>query len=313
MLMKGATTQEGCAISLMSHASENLCSATPEAALPAIDSSALVAGDPTQSFLRWAGGKRWLLQHLPKILGTFKIGVYHEPFLGGGAVFFGSAIAGRVCLSDINAELIETYIEVRDNHALVADYLASHVSTPEHYYSVRSSSPADPAERAARFIYLNQTSYNGIYRVNRNGQYNVPFGGRTNIPSPELIASASRKLQGATIVASDFESAVESIGEGDFIFLDPPYTVAHNNNGFVKYNQRLFSFEDQVRLSKAIDGLRARGAVYLLTNAAHASIAALFNKGDQTLVLTRGNSVGGRHAQRGSATEYIFTNLPAYE
>lgn len=294
----------------MSASSQNCCSEVAEVASAVADSSVSVAVDPAQSFLRWAGGKRWLLQHLPMILGSFKIGGYHEPFLGGGAVFFGSSISGSAYLSDLNAELIETYIQVRDNPKLVADYLAPHVSTPEHYYAVRSSRPDDPAERAARFIYLNQTSYNGIYRVNLRGQYNVPFGGRANIPSRELIAAASHKLNGASLAVSDFETSVEGAREGDLVFLDPPYTVAHNNNGFVKYNQHLFSFEDQARLSKAVDGLRERGAYYLLTNAAHTSITDLFDKGDQKLELTRGNSVGGKYAQRGSATEYVFTNLP---
>lgn len=270
---------------------------------------------PTQSFLRWAGGKRWLLHHLRGILGGFEINGYHEPFLGGGAVFFGSAITGRIHLSDLNAELIETYVQVRDNHQQVANYLGTHVNTSEHYYKVRASSPEDPASRAAKFIYLNHTSYNGIYRVNLNGQYNVPFGNRAkaHIPSPEHLAAVSRKLQSATIGVSDFQESVEQVQAGDLVVLDPPYTVAHNNNGFIKYNQRLFSFEDQTRLSKLVDAVRDRGAYYLLTNAAHESIATLFEKGDRRLKLTRRNSIGGVQAKRGSAAEYLFTNVPTYE
>src|SRR6202034_875194 len=104
--------------------------------------------------------------------------------------------------------------------------------------------------------------------------------------------------------ASDFEAILENVKTGDLVFLDPPYTVAHNNNGFVKYNQKLFSFEDQVRLSEVIDRLREIGAYYLLTNAAHDSIAELFEKGDRRIELSRGSSVGGKQAKRGSATEY---------
>jgi DNA adenine methylase len=271
--------------------------------------------ESARSFLRWAGGKRWLLHHLPKILGSFKISGYHEPFLGGGAVFFGSVIKGQTYLSDLNAELIEAYIQVRDNPGEVADFLGSHVNTSEHYYAVRASSPEDPARRAAKFIYLNHTSYNGIYRVNLNGVYNVPYGGRTNaqIPSDQLLAAVSRRLRGASIGVSDFQDAVQHVRAGDLVFLDPPYTVAHNNNGFIKYNQKLFSFEDQTRLSKVVDEVRECGAYYLLTNAAHESIVALFEKGDRKLELTRGNSVGGTKAKRGSATEYVFTNVPAHE
>ena len=94
------------------------------------------------------------------------------------------------------------------------------------------------------------------------------------------------------------------------MFLDPPYTVAHNSNGFVKYNDRLFLFKDQERLSDLIDHVRDRGAYYVMTNAAHASIAELFEKGDRRVDTSRRNNVGGRSAARGRATEYLFTNLP---
>ncbi len=268
-----------------------------------------------QSFLRWAGGKRWLLHHLADIVGNFEVGRYHEPFLGGGAVFLGTRITGEAYLSDLNEELIETYMQVRDNPDLIAKYLDTHVNTSEHYYAVRASEPSDPAARAARFIYLNHTSYNGIYRVNLKGQYNVPYGNRVwgGLPNAELLTAVSRKLVGTSIAAGDFAAILENVKTGDLVFLDPPYTVAHNNNGFVKYNQRLFSFEDQVRLSKVIDSVRERGAYYILTNAAHESIATLFAKGDRRLELKRGNSVGGSKAKRGSATEYVFTNVPCDE
>jgi DNA adenine methylase len=281
----------------------------------ALWSAADVGGQlPTlkQPFLRWAGGKRWLLHRLPGILGNFKIGRYFEPFLGGGSVFFGATIGGQAYLSDLNAELIETYIQIRNSVEEVRRILEAHVNTREHYYAVRASNPPDSASRAARFIYLNQTSYNGIYRVNLQGQYNVPYGNPTKPPLSNVkhLLAVSQKLQGAVIDVSDFEAITDRVRAGDFVFLDPPYTVAHNNNGFVKYNQKLFSFEDQTRLSVVVDEVRKRGAYYLLTNAAHDSIATLFEKGDRKLEFTRGNSVGGSQAKRGSATEYVFTNVP---
>lgn len=267
---------------------------------------------PTSPFLRWAGGKRWLLHRLPELLGSFEIKNYHEPFLGGGALFLGLRVSGHAYLSDLNADLIETYTQVRDQHVQVSELLGGHENTSEHYYTVRSLSPKLAAERAANFIYLNHTSFNGIYRVNLKGQYNVPFGSRKNItwPTAELLSAVSKKLVNTTLKVSDFSSVITSVGTGDLVFLDPPYTVAHNNNGFIKYNQKLFSFEDQTRLSLVIDKIRERGAYYVLTNAAHDSIAALFEKGDRRIELTRGNSIGGRLAKRGSATEYFFTNIP---
>ena len=105
-------------------------------------------------------------------------------------------------------------------------------------------------------------------------------------------------------------SALHNVGEGDLVFLDPPYTVAHNNNGFVKYNDRLFLFADQQRLSGMIDELRIAGRTTSMTNAAHASIAELFEKGDRRVETSRKNNVGGNSAARGRATEYLFTNLP---
>lgn len=306
-----ATTSMHVAYEVANQPSQSSAEQRPQA----VTGTAPLGVDTTQSFLRWAGGKRWLLHHLPRILGNFEVRGYHEPFLGGGSVFLGTQIAGKAYLSDVNEELIETYIQVRDNPELIAKYLDAHVNTSEHYYAVRATSPEDPATRAARFIYLNHTSYNGIYRVNLSGQYNVPYGNRTwgGLPSSELLSAVSRKLSDALIAVSDFEGVLENIQQGDLVFLDPPYTVTHNNNGFIKYNQHLFSFKDQERLSRVIDGVRERGAYYILTNAAHESIAALFDKGDRRLELKRGNSVGGNKAKRGSAAEYVFTNIPYHE
>lgn len=271
---------------------------------------------PVQPFLRWAGGKRWLVGQLPQLLGSFEFNAYHEPFLGGASVFLGlpltgKPLTGKAYLSDLNSELIQTYERVRDDVEGVADALESHVNTEEHYYAVRQCSPVDLTERAARFIFLNYASFNGIYRVNLKGVYNVPFGRREHIKPPlrEQLRVVSAKLQGVELKADDFEGCLANVTTGDLVFLDPPYTVAHNHNGFVKYNQRLFSFEDQQRLSRLIDEIRSRQAYYILTNAAHSSIASLFEKGDSRIETSRKNIVGGKYAVRGYADEYLFTNL----
>jgi DNA adenine methylase len=240
------------------------------------------------------------------------IGNYHEPFAGGAAVFFGIDFGTHSFLSDLNADLIETYEAVKDSPEAVWQRLRRYRNTEEDYYAARASRPRTPANRAARFIFLNHTSFNGLYRVNLRGEYNVPFGYKRsdNRPNLDHLKAASQRLRSATLTVGDFGSALENIGEGDLVFLDPPYTVAHNSNGFVKYNDRLFLFTDQQRLSALIDQLRERGAYYVMTNAAHASIAELFEKGDQRVVTSRKNNVGGKSAARGRATEYMFTNLP---
>ncbi|GAA1001106.1 DNA adenine methylase [Nocardiopsis tropica] len=268
-------------------------------------------GECLSPFLRWAGGKRWLVPEVRNMLRNSEIGDYHEPFLGGGAMFFGLGVSGEAHLSDMNSDLIEMYRSVRDNHLSVHRYLEQYDNTADCYYEVRSNVPRGRYQRAARFIFLNHTSYNGIYRVNLNGKYNVPFGRRENpqIPSKSALAAASRRLREAHLWVEDFSSSVARISSNDLVFLDPPYTVAHNNNGFVKYNERLFSFDDQRRIRNYLDEVQRRGAYFILTNAAHDSIAELFGDIGRRMVVHRRNSIGGGGAARGRADEYLFTNL----
>jgi DNA adenine methylase len=269
------------------------------------------APDTVPSPLRWVGGKRWLVPRIQKLIGATTISAYHEPFLGGASVFLGLGSFSRAYLGDANAELIETFLAIRDHPKRVADLARGYSSDESTYYQIRASAPAGRISRAARFLYLNHTSFNGIYRVNLAGVYNVPFGhGRTpNIPTADRLREVSERLKSAALRSGDFADCIGRVGAGDLVFLDPPFTVAHNDNGFVKYNQRLFSFEDQARLSDLIDAIKERGAFYVLANAAHDSIAELFAKGDSMIETTRRNSVGGAGAARGTATEYLFTNL----
>lgn len=274
--------------------------------------AATYAPTPTASPLRWAGGKRWLIPTIVQLLGETPISAYHEPFLGGASVFLGLPQFERAYLSDVNPELIETFEVIRDQPAALAAAAAAHANDAATYYRVRDLAPTLKLERAARFLYLNHTSFNGIYRVNLNGEYNVPFGNRSspNVPGRDHLAAVAQRLTTATLRPGDFATCLENVGANDLVFLDPPYTVAHNHNGFIKYNQRLFSFEDQKRLSALIDDVKGRGAYYVLANAAHDSIKELFEKGDRRFETTRRNSIGGINAARGSATEYLFTNLP---
>jgi DNA adenine methylase len=262
--------------------------------------------------LRWAGGKRWLVPILTELIGDTDIQNYHEPFVGGAAVFFGLELNAKAYLCDLNDALVRTYQQVRDAPEDVWRFLRRYRNTEEEYYAARSANLRNEASRAARFIFLNHASFNGIYRVNLAGQYNVPFGYRSSYNPPdrlELLA-ASKRLQAAKLDVGDFEDATAEVGPGDLVFLDPPYTVAHNTNGFVKYNDRLFRFADQHRLRMTVERIAATGAYFVLTNAAHQSIADLFDGVGRRIELNRKNAVGGRKALRGSAAEYLFTNLP---
>lgn len=265
----------------------------------------------TKPFLRWAGGKTWLIKYLGMIIGDTRFNNYHEPFLGGGSIFFTISPEGKSYLSDLNKELIVTYKLVKENPFAIINSLKTYENTEDFYYRIRSHVPKNQFDQAARFIFLNQTSFNGLYRVNQRGEYNVPFGFRKKdfLEEDKLIA-ASKSLQNATISCGDFTCNNQNITEGDLVFLDPPYTVSHNNNGFIKYNQKLFSLDDQKRLSQYIDYIKSQGAYYILTNAAHQTILELFEKGDTRLELSRANLIGGDKAKRGIVSEYIFTNIP---
>lgn len=261
--------------------------------------------------LRWVGGKRWLLPTIKTLVKNREFSAYHEPFLGGASVFLGLRKFARAYLRDSNAELIATYRAIRDYHAEIAARVLLYGNDPETYYAVRAVVPEGKVERAARFLYLNHTSFNGIYRVNLDGVYNVPFGNRPSpqIPTAEHLADVAKRFDHAKLETGDFAECLKHVNKGDLVFLDPPYTVAHNHNGFIKYNQRLFSFDDQKRLSALVDEIKERGAYYILANAAHESIANLFAKGDMLIETRRRNSIGGINAVRGSAIEYLFTNL----
>ena len=267
--------------------------------------------DIAKPFLRWAGGKSWLLKHLHELLPTNGFKKYHEPFLGGASIFL--ALNPRHSfLSDLNEELIDTYETLKSHPDYIIECLKEYVNEEDYYYQIRASNFQDPVEKAARFIYLNQTSFNGLFRVNLNGKYNVPFGHRTkDFLEPNKIHLVSQRLQNATLRKGDFEMVLENLNEQDLVFLDPPYTVSHNNNGFIKYNHKLFSLDDQIRLSSMIDRIKERGAYYILTNAAHDKIEEIFQKGDTILRKSRASLIGGAKAERGQTEEFVFTNAIA--
>lgn len=162
---------------------------------------------------------------------------------------------------------------------MLATLLMRHHSnhSEEHYYKIRSHVPEDVVEQAARIIYLNRTCFNGIYRVNRDGKFNVPIGTRTNVVFPtDDFEGIARLLRTATVRVADFEKTIDQAMSGDLVFADPPYTVRHNNNGFIKYNEVLFSWEDQERLVHALAKARDRGVKIVATNASHSCLKSMY-------------------------------------
>lgn len=235
---------------------------------------------------------------------------YHEPFLGGASVFFAIKPTQEAFLSDLNKELINTYVSLQNNPERLINILKTFKNNEDFYYEIRANKSPDPYEQAARFIYLNQTSFNGIYRVNLKGEYNVPYGFRSkSFLEEDKLRRASKLLKKTKLFVGDFKNVKNNLKKDDLVFLDPPYTVSHNNNGFIKYNQKLFSLDDQKRLSSLIDFIKKKSAYYILTNADNETIEEIFEKGDRKIRLYRANLIGGSNAERGQSTEFIFTNV----
>lgn len=258
-----------------------------------------------QPFLKWAGGKRWLINHIDEIIPPFE-GRYIEPFLGSGAVFFHLSPSSAI-LSDTNKDLILTYQAIRSDWKRVKKVLEKHHRnhSKEYYYFVRSSRPRLPHTKAAQFIYLNRTCWNGLYRVNLSGTFNVPIGTKKNvILETDCFDKIAERLENAVLSASDFEHSINQAGENDFIFVDPPYTVKHNYNGFIKYNENLFSWEDQLRLKSSIDRAVGRGAKVLVTNANHPSLKDLY-QGYRQIGMSRKNVLAAQPQHRGKFEELL--------
>ena len=257
-------------------------------------------------FLKWAGGKRWLASSglLPE---PAEYENYIEPFLGGGAVFFAIEPASAI-ISDVNEELINLYQCIRDMPDEMTDLMEKHQAAHSgiHYYQVREHMPSTPVERAARTLYLNRTCWNGLYRVNLKGQFNVPIGSKTKVVDPdESFAKISGRLKNAEITCCDFEATIARATAGDFLFVDPPYTVRHNENGFLKYNENIFSWADQVRLHKSLQAAAERGASIVITNADHASLHELYVDFDYRR-LKRSSVLAGKASKRGQTSEAMF-------
>jgi len=259
-----------------------------------------------EPFLKWAGGKRWLVNKAAELLPEAnQFNRYIEPFLGGGAVFF-HLQPGNGLLSDVNDDLINAYIVIRDYWEDLLDLLNKYDKrhSKDFYYKVRSSRPRTQLNKAARFIYLNRTCWNGLYRVNRKGEFNVPIGSKTKVLlSEDNFSEVSNILQNIEIRVCDFEHSINQANEGDFVFIDPPYTVKHNLNGFVKYNETIFTWDDQVRLKDAIIRATNRGAEILLLNADHQSIKNLYIGIGNKTTLNRASVIAGDASARGIYSE----------
>lgn len=266
----------------------------------------------TMPFLKWAGGKRWLVQsEFVRRLPRFKR--YIEPFLGGGAMLFWLRPSSGV-VSDINPELIHLYRMMRNHPNKLFQAMSAHslLHSKNYYYAMRGSIPEDDVGKAARTLYLNRTCWNGLYRVNQRGMFNVPMGTKdTVLFEGEDFSAVAAVLESLSIRCEDFERVIDDAEEGDLIFVDPPYTVAHNMNGFVRYNERMFRWEDQIRLRNALVSASQRGAMILMTNADHPSVRSLYSNVAHYRELERSSIISGTVVGRRRTTEALISfNVP---
>lgn len=260
---------------------------------------------PSSPLIKWPGGKRALI---PELLKHTPINYknYYEPFFGGGALFFFLQPASAF-LSDLNADLINCYKLVKEKPEEIISALGRYKNTEEYYYRVRSSAPRTEIYQAARLLYLTRLSFNGIHRVNLRGRFNVPYGKKTHLECVDsaLLRSASTSLKNARLMAGDFEETTVNAGPGDFVYFDPPYTVAHANNGFVKYNEHIFSWADQVRLAEHARRLAKKGCHVLVSNADHKSVLELYEDA-ACVTIWRHSVIAASSSHRRKITESLF-------
>jgi DNA adenine methylase len=270
-------------------------------------------------FLKWAGGKGQLLHSLTPLIPT-EFNDYFEPFLGGGAMFFylinQNLIQKKAYLSDINADLINVYKCLQVNAKLVLTKLLYHKvnymkDRTKYYYTLRGTRFDDEFERAAQFVTLNKTCYNGLYRVNRTGMFNVPMGRykRPSIFDPSNLESVSAALNvvDVKIECTDYRNILQKASKGDFVYLDPPFSPMSKTSNFTAYTAEGFDARDQTNLAKIFSSLNNRKCLVVLSNSDTELVRELYEKFEITTVPTR-RSINCNSRRRGGSTELIITN-----
>ncbi len=275
-------------------------------------------GLPSGPFLKWAGGKRQLLPELMHRVPDLAGGRYHEPFVGGGALYFALHDRGRVGrkgarLSDINAELINAYTVVRDHVEPLITMLSRHKNDEDHFYEVRALDPhkLDTVERAARLIYLNKTCFNGLFRENQRGGFNVPFGryARPRFCAVENLRAASHALRGVCIEVAPFEQSIRATRRGDFIYFDPPYVPVSRTSSFVNYSSGGFGEPAHMRLALVAASLAERGVNVLLSNSMAPIVQQLYGAFRMEEVLAS-RAINSRADRRGKVSELLIAAGP---
>lgn len=268
--------------------------------------------------LKWAGGKTKLIPEIAKFIPE-KIGSYCEPFIGGGALFFslGRTRFRDAQISDTNGELVNFYRVLRDSTSELIEVLRApenaFVYKKENFYMWRAHRPEKltPISRAARFLYLNRTCFNGLYRVNKSGQFNVPFGAYTNptICDDAGLRAASDALAHVTIVELDFWGSCSALKKGDLVYFDPPYDPVSASASFTAYAKGGFQWGDQERLAEYASRMAARGVRVIASNADTVRIRKLWaDLGFKIHEVKATRAINSSGEKRGAVSELIMVN-----
>ena len=270
-----------------------------------------------QPFTKWTGGKRKLLPIIKSLMPDNYTN-YFEPFVGGGALFFELA-PQQALINDFNTELINCYQQIKKHPDQLITLLQHHQekNTKDYYLDLRSVDrdgrieQMTGVEKAARIMYMLRVDFNGLYRVNAKNQFNVPYGRYKNpkIVDSELIYAISNYLNknSIQIVSGDFEKAVETAKQGDFVYFDPPYIPISETSAFTSYTHEGFSYDDQVRLRDTFKKLSERGVHVMLSNSSSSLVYELYKDFTiHSIEVTRAN--GAKASSRGKVLEVIITN-----
>jgi DNA adenine methylase len=246
---------------------------------------------PPKPFVKWAGGKRKLIKNINEVIPDTYVD-YYEPFIGGGAVLFHLDPQGNIYIGDQNRHLVEAYqyLKTKSVKTLIKS-LQKHQNTKEYFLSVRNQDPSmlTLTERVSRFIYLNKTCFNGLWRENKKGIFNVPFGKYPNplIVDEPTLTTVSKWLRSKkiTVLHGDYLDTLQTAKSDDFVYLDPPYDK-ENETSFTKYHKTDFSREDQIRLYEEVKRLTNLGVKVLISNANTSFIRDLYKDFEQVTINT---------------------------
>jgi DNA adenine methylase len=269
-----------------------------------------IPNNKAKPFIKWAGGKKQLLPDLlTKVPENYD--EYIEPFLGGGALFFALCPA-KAKLNDSNAELISTYRVIRDNPSELLNLLVTHkkLHDKEYYYSVRSIKTCDLnyVEKAARFIYLNKTCFNGLYRVNQKGEFNVPIGSYKNpgIVDLDNIYACSKALQDVELFSMDYSDFIKKhVKKNNFVYIDPPYIPLSEHSDFDRYTRDKFRVGNQIELAKIYKDMIDNGVYAILSNSSTELAARLYSDFKQVKVLAN-RFINKNPEKRGKVEELLI-------